>query len=296
VLRRIKFVADAKEIIRSIAISTVAIALGVYALVVQPHSLATIVIAALVLGMIAGATLQVIRAVNQLHRKGKDLEQASQRAERHYFKVLRRILTTMEARDPMTRGRSKRISRLARRMARRMQLPHQQCRLVSLAAQVQDIGLLAVPEAILHKPARIGSTEFRGLQRHAEISYRILEPLKFLADILPAVKYHHERMNGTGYPFELRGQQIPLEARILAVADAYDAMTHDRPQRPGLSPYDALNELHRCTPAGYDPAVVSALEEILHGPHLRRVLEPDALQPSAETRPAVAKMAEMAGA
>ena len=83
------------------------------------------------------------------------------------------------------------------------------------------------------------------------------------------MRYHHERMNATGYPFQLEGDDIPLGARILSVADAYDAMTHDRPHRPALPPIEALAELRRCSPAGYDPDCVAALEEVLHLRHLR---------------------------
>jgi HD-GYP domain-containing protein (c-di-GMP phosphodiesterase class II) len=149
-------------------------------------------------------------------------------------------------------------------MGGQLGLDHRLRGLLSLAAQVHDIGLLAVPEEILNRPSRLGNDEFRTIRKHPEMSFRILQPLTFMTEVLPAVRYHHERMNGTGYPHGLAGQEIPLSARILAVADAYDAMTHDRPHRPALAAIEALRELRRCTPAGYDERCVAALEAIMH--------------------------------
>ncbi len=268
---RIKFVAGAGEVVRSTAISAVAIALGVYAMVLQAHNSGVVILAAIVLLVSAGAMLQVGRGVRQLHRKQSDTHASALRAEHHYFKVLRRIVSAIENRDPYTRGRSKRIGYLARRIGENVGLDDYQCRMLDLAGQVHDIGLLSVPEYILNKPSRLGNGEFRTIKKHAEMSYRILEPLTFLAEILPAVRHHHERMNGTGYPHELQFEDIPVTARILAVADAFDAMTHDRPHRSALPIVEALNELKRCSPSGYDEQCVAALEEVLNMKHLQKV-------------------------
>ena len=157
-----------------------------------------------------------------------------------------------------TRGPSKRIGYLARRVGEELGLDHDRCRLLDLAGQVHDIGLLSVPDRILNKPNQLGSAEFRNVRCHSEASFEILQPLTFLADILPAVKYHHERMNGTGYPYGIGGEEIPLTARILAVVDAYDAMMHDRPHRAALPDVEALAEIRRCTPDGYDADCVAA--------------------------------------
>jgi HD-GYP domain-containing protein (c-di-GMP phosphodiesterase class II) len=269
VLRKIPFIADAGDVARSVAVSVVAIALAVYAMVMQERRLGMVVLAAIVLVIAAGGMLQVSRAVRQLRRQQAQTRQAALRAERHYFKVMRRIVAAVEAREPYTHGRSRRVGNLARRMGERLGLGPHQCRLLELAGQVHDIGMLAVPDCILNKPSRLGTEEFRTVKRHAEVSFRILEPLTFLAEMLLAVRYHHERMNGTGYPYGLQQQDIPLSARILAVADSYDAMTHDRPYAPALGALETLDELRRCTPAGYDGQVVAALEEVVHAGSLR---------------------------
>lgn len=267
--RRIKFMADAGEVIRSVCVSSLAIALAVYAMVREERRIRMVVLGALVLLIAVLGIFQVSYAIRGLHRRHKAAREVAARAELHYFKVLRRLLTTIEAREQHTRGRSKRIGSLAKRIGRQLGLNRRQCTLLKLAGQVHDIGLLAVPEQILNSPRRLGAEEFRTVQKHAEMSFTILEPLTFLSEIMPAVRYHHERMNGTGYPDGLKGDQIPLKARILAVADAYDAMVHDRPRRPALSPLQAFDELERCAPAGYDPRCVAALEEVMNVPCLR---------------------------
>ena len=263
-LKHIRLVADAGQVARPVAISAVAIAMAVYALIVSHDHITTTVLAGIILLIAAGAALQVSRAVRQLHQAQEQIREAASRAERHYFKVLRRLTSAVEDRQPHLRARSKRISKLARDIAEHMDMDAPQARLLYLAAQVHDIGLLSVSERILTKPTRLAPDEYRAVKRHPEVAYRILQPLTFLAEILPAVRYHHERMNGTGYPFGLREKEIPLSARILAVADAYDAMTHDRPQRPALTQAQAVYELRRCSPAGYDPQCVAALEHVLH--------------------------------
>jgi HD-GYP domain-containing protein (c-di-GMP phosphodiesterase class II) len=146
--------------------------------------------------------------------------------------------------------------------------------LLSLAGRLHDIGLLAVPRDVLEKSTSLDREEFRIIKKHSEVSYEVLKPLGCLEDVLPAIRFHHERMNGTGYPSGLVGQAIPLEARIVAVADAYDAMTHDRPYRPALSPLQAMEELQRCTPEGYDKECVDALGRIMNFDVLARALKP----------------------
>ena len=151
--------------------------------------------------------------------------------------------------------------------------------MLELAGQLHDIGLLAVPETIIQSYARFGVEEFRSVQKHSEASYEVLKPLEMLADVLPAVRYHHERLNGTGYPAGLKEGQVPLGARILAVADSYDAMTHDRPHRAAMSPLVAMRELQRCCPSGYDPECVEALAEIMNIPALEETVVAQQLSP-----------------
>ncbi len=286
--RKIKLIPGAAEVVRAVGISTLAAALAVYAMV-QNHERSVVVVAmgAIVLLVMISAMLQVSRAVRRLHLQHHEARRAAELAERHYFKVLRRVLAAIEAREPYTRGRSKRIGFLARRVGEQLGLDKDECRLLDLAGQVHDIGLLAVPDRILNKASQLGGAELRNLEKHPEESFRILEPLTFLAEVLPAIRHHHERMNGTGYPGGISSDDIPLTARILAVADAYDAMTHDRPHRSALPPVEAMSELRRCAPAGYDSDCVTAMEEIMQMRHLRRAHAASA--PAEASRPAEAR-------
>jgi HD-GYP domain-containing protein (c-di-GMP phosphodiesterase class II) len=185
--------------------------------------------------------------------------------ETHCLEVLRRVVHSVEKRDRYWSGHSENVGRLAESIARELNLPEQTCVSAGLAGQLHDIGLIAVPEAMLKGNVRLGLSDYRNIKQHSELGYDLPRPLDCLnEDVLLAVRHHHERMNGTGYPGGLEGQTIPLEARILAVADTYDAMTHDRPQRAAMSDMQALEELRRCTPAGYDPSCVEALARTLN--------------------------------
>ncbi len=229
---------------------------------------------------LAGATLvlavavawQVYQAVAGLRRHNDSIRSAARTAECHYISVLQRIVHFVEARDGYSSGRSRRIGLLAEAMAQQMKLAPARCELMNLAGQLHDLGMLAVSDNIVGKRALLASKEFRVVQTHAHVSCELLAPLESLQEALPAIRFHHERMNGTGYPQGIKREEIPLEARILAVADSYDAMTHDRPHRGALSPLDAMAELRRCTPAGYDPACVEALAAVVHLPRLQRAM------------------------
>jgi len=188
----------------------------------------------------------------------------AQSAENHCLEVLRKVTHYVESRDPYWSGHSRRVGELSERIAREIGLDEKVCTELCVAGQLHDIGLLAVPEAVISNHTKLGIDDFRLIKKHSEVSYELLLPLDALShETLSAIRYHHERMNGTGYPAGLAGEQVPIEARILAVADSYDAMTHDRPYRKAMEPLQAMSELRRCCPAGYDPQCVDALARAL---------------------------------
>ena len=188
----------------------------------------------------------------------------AQSAETHFLEVLRKVTHYVESRDQNRSGHSRRVGELSKRIAREIGLDEKVCSELCVAGQLHDIGLLAVPEAIMSSHSKCGVDDFRLIKKHSEVSYELLLPLDALSrKTLSAIRYHHERMNGTGYPAGLAGEQVPIEARILAVADSYDAMTHDRPYRKAMEPIQAMSELRRCCPAGYDPQCVDALARAL---------------------------------
>ena len=217
------------------------------------------------MAFVAGVVVFVVhRGIRSLHTEKEMTRQAAARAQEHYIDVLLRILRVVEARDEYACGRSERIGRLCEQISLQIGLGEEKAARMNLAGQLHDIGMLAVPENILNKKTGLATQEYRAVQKHSEISCQVLQPLEMLEGVLPAIRCHHERMNGTGYPAGLTTQSIPLEARILAVADAFDAMTHDRPRRSAMSAAVAMKELERCTPAGYDRECVEALRKAVN--------------------------------
>jgi HD-GYP domain-containing protein (c-di-GMP phosphodiesterase class II) len=259
-------------VVRPVCICIVAMVVASSGMVLRGGPVTNIIFGSIIVAVAGVMIFQVHWAVTHLGRRSQLIRQGAVQAEQHYINVLREITHIVEARDRYTGGHSERVGRLAEQIAHQLGLPAKRCEQLNLAGQLHDIGLLAVPDRVLRKQEGFGVGDYRTVQKHSEISYELLKPLESLADILPAIRYHHERLNGTGYPLGLAGDDIPLEARILAVADAYEAMTHDRPQRSAMTPLRAMEELRRCTPSGYDGRCVEALAQIAHLPQLREIM------------------------
>ncbi|MBM4077670.1 MAG: HD-GYP domain-containing protein, partial [Planctomycetes bacterium] len=175
---------------------------------------------------------------------------------------IRSLVSTLDAKDPYTRGHSERVALVARRLGEQLQLQSTDLDDIYLSGLLHDIGKVGVSDNILSKPGQLTEEEFRQIQLHPMIGYQILQPLKHLHPILPGVRNHHEAYNGKGYPDRLAGDDIPLMARILAVADSYDAMVSDRPYRKGM----ALERLESIFRQGadeqWDPKVIQAYFDI----------------------------------
>jgi HD-GYP domain-containing protein (c-di-GMP phosphodiesterase class II) len=164
----------------------------------------------------------------------------------------------IEARDPYMRGHSARVARLAHEVGRRLRCDDVLLSLLHLGGALHDVGKVAVSEAILNKPGPLTDQEVAEVRMHPEAGARLVALDRTLRVALPAVLYHHERWDGAGYPTGCASTQIPLEARILAVVDCYDAMTSDRPYRAALPPERAIEEVDRCAGAQFDPDVALA--------------------------------------
>ena len=270
--RRLRYLSETFDVVRPVTLGVAAIAVIAYAMAVTGRQMVTLLLGAVLL-LIAGVMiLQIQRAVRRLRRQSETVRKAAVEAERHYVDVLRRILKFVETREQYAHGHCERVGALAAQIGARLHLGRNRCRTLGLAGELLDIGLLAVPDGVLAKRGRFGTGDMPSVQKHSQASYDILKPLGSLADALPGIRHHHERMNGTGYPDALVGEDIPIEARILAVADTFDAMTHDRPQSPAMAPLAAVGELRRCSPAGYDSRCVEALAHIFHVPKLEKAL------------------------
>lgn len=180
--------------------------------------------------------------------------------------AIRAVAAALDARDPHTVGHSERVSALAVAIGRTLSLGDEQLEVLRLGALLHDIGNIGVPDAVLRKPGPLTDAEYDQVKTHPAQGARILRSVPFLAPHVVIVELHHERPDGRGYPYGLRTDATPLVARIVRVADAYDAMTNARAYREAWSPEHALDELWRCAGTGFDEAVVEALAMALRLP------------------------------
>jgi len=178
------------------------------------------------------------------------------------YRAAASLAKAVDARDTYTGSHSERVGELAAKVAKRLGLNAEQVELTRLAGSLHDLGKLAIPEEILRKPGTLTDSERLVLERHPQIGFRMLDSLG-VDPVADLVLHHHERWDGAGYPDGLRGEEIPLGARIIFVTDAYDAMTSDRIYRPRLSSQAALAELERCAGTQFDPGIVAAFVEEL---------------------------------
>jgi putative nucleotidyltransferase with HDIG domain len=186
-----------------------------------------------------------------------------ERAQRLYRETLASLSNALEAKDAVTSRHTEEVVRLAVGVAAELELDLEAVRNVELGAVLHDIGKVRVPESILNKPGPLTDEEWAVMRTHPEIGEHILRPIQSLHAILPIVRHHHERWDGTGYPDGLSGRGIPLGARIVAVSDAYQAMTEDRPYRAALSTAEARDELEAGDGTQFDADCVKALFQAL---------------------------------
>jgi len=172
------------------------------------------------------------------------------------------VLTTLDARDPYTYEHSCRVALFSDLMARELQLPPAIQQRIRVAAQLHDIGKIAIADQVLNKAGRLDRDEMIEIQRHPRIGYNILVRLPTFHEIATIVLHHHERFDGEGYPQRLAGEAIPLESRIIAVADAFDAMTSNRPYRKALSVDESLAEIRRHAGEQFDPVIAASLTRL----------------------------------
>ena len=203
------------------------------------------------------------QAAETIHTQNVSLEQANRLLKERSTAAMESLSATVDARDAYTAGHSRRVQQLALAIGRELGLSQVELDLLGHAALFHDIGKLAIPDSILLKPASLTDDEWALMQRHADEGARIIDRLGFLNDAVPAIRHHHERFDGTGYPDKLKGEEIPLGARIIHVADALDSMLTTRIYRAARPLDEALVELRRAAGSQFCPRCVSALERIL---------------------------------
>jgi HD-GYP domain-containing protein (c-di-GMP phosphodiesterase class II) len=188
------------------------------------------------------------------------------------------LVQALQHREPQLGQQTHDVAELVRHVATALGIVGDELEQVVRAAELHDVGKVAVPDAILTKPGPLSDAEWGFMREHTVVGDRILSAAPALEDAAKLVRSSHERYDGTGYPDRLRGERIPLGARIVAVCDAFHAMTSDRPYRPALSVQEALDELQRCAGAQFDPRVVNAFTAMVTGAH-------GALSPPRADRP-----------
>lgn len=177
--------------------------------------------------------------------------------------TIRALAETIDAKDPSTRGHSDWVSKYALMIGRSLGLSNERLEHLKYAGYLHDIGKIGIADEVLRKPEQLSEDEWRQMKKHPLVSSKILEPVQLSSTIKDAVKHHHERFDGKGYPYGLSGSAIPLESRILAVADSFEAMTADRHYRKALSDEQAVAELKRCAGSQFDPDIVEAFLKAL---------------------------------
>ncbi len=179
-----------------------------------------------------------------------------------YLKAIKALANSIEARDRYTRGHTERVTILADLIASRIGWSADKRAELKMGCTLHDIGKIGIPDAVLNKPGRLSAEERSQMEQHPLLGARILEGIDYLKAAIPYVLYHHEKYDGTGYPYGLKGEDIPLEGRLLAVVDTYDAIVSDRPYRQGASPEQAIDEIVQFRGTQFDPMIAQKLIEV----------------------------------
>ena len=206
---------------------------------------------------ISSTTYEVEELVQAFNRTSASVKEGRQRLSQAYTEFIASISSAVDARDVYTAGHSRRVSEYSNAIAATMGL-EDETEIVRIGALLHDVGKIGIPDEILQKPGELTEAEFDCIKQHPAIGKRILDRIEAFEPYVPVVELHHENHDGSGYPWGLRGEQIPLSARIVHVADAYDAMVTNRPYRKGMSHQRALGVLEQNAGSQFDPAVVDA--------------------------------------
>ncbi len=206
--------------------------------------------------------LEVFRALGEMAAVAIQNARLYADLERLFRESLRALVAAIDARDPYTAGHSERVAQYAVWMGEGLGLSREEQHQLELAALFHDIGKISIPDAVLLKAGRLSEEEYHLIQSHPERGVEILRHIRQFEPILPAVRHHHERWDGQGYPDGLAGEEIPLFARIIAYVDTYDALTTDRPYRRGFSPERALQILQENAGTQLDPGLLPVFRRV----------------------------------
>lgn len=207
--------------------------------------------------------LKSVEQMNMIKQINEELADSKELLEKSYLESIEVLRRTVEVKDVYTRGHSDRVSEYSLLIGKKLNLPPEQMKTLKIGALFHDIGKIGIPDAILLKTDKLTDDEYSEIKNHPAIGAHILSNASIFADIIPIVKHHHERYDGKGYPSRLVGEDIPYLARIVAVADTFDAMTSRRSYRQALDFDYTMNEIERCKETQFDPSIADVFLEIL---------------------------------
>lgn len=203
-------------------------------------------------GLKSVAQMRIIQDINQ------KLQDANTQLRDAYYGTIESLRLAVDAKDSYTKHHSDRVSFYSVLIGKQLGLTDEDLDTLKQGALFHDIGKIGIPDSVLQKPTKLTDEEYDDIKNHPSIGAKILAPAKIFSNLVPMVLHHHERYDGRGYPVGLAGEDIPLMARIVCVADSFDAMTSDRSYRPRFDVLTALNELENCKGTQFDPMVVDA--------------------------------------
>ncbi len=198
-----------------------------------------------------------------------DLQRSAAENRELFLGTVKSLAAAIDGKDPYTRGHSERVSRISVAIAQRMGLADDECEKIRISALLHDVGKIAIDDKILKKPAALTDDEFEIMKQHPQKGYKIMSQIAAMKEFLPGMYMHHEMVNGEGYPQGLKGDEIPLMAKIVAVADTFDAMTTDRPYQQAMKFEDAVNRIRSFVDTRYDSEVVAAFAQACEEEQIR---------------------------
>ena len=226
---------------------------------------------------------------DELERYVQDLKQAAEENRALFMGSIQMLAGAVDEKDPYTRGHSDRVTRYSMLIGKEMELGSEFMEILQISAQLHDVGKIGIEDHILKKPGALTAEEFEVMKTHTTRGANILRPVHQLTEMLPGIELHHEALDGRGYPYGLQGDQIPMLARVIAVADTFDALTTNRPYQQAHSPEDALRIIQNLAGKRLDPAAVAALLAVYERGEIR-------LQRFSIKRPVTAAIVAAAGA
>lgn len=209
------------------------------------------------------SAIKSIDQMREIKRINNELNETNQKLEKAYMESIETLRYTVEAKDPYTKGHSDRVAQYSVLIGKKMGLSEEEQNKLLIGGLFHDIGKIGVPDTILRKTERLTDEEYSEIKNHPSIGAHILAPATIFQEIIPIVKHHHEKYDGRGYPSQLKGEDIPMYARIAAVADTFDAMTSKRPYRDALPVETVIEEFERCKGNQFDPQVADIFLDIL---------------------------------